>query len=87
VRSSHENWNGSGYPDGIGGEEIPLASRIVRACNAFVALTSQRPYRDAISVEEALEELERCAGTDFDPNVVRVLVARVRAEREAERAA
>ena len=50
-------------------------------------MTSQRPYRDAMSVEDALEELERCAGTDFDPTVVRVLVARVRDEHEAERAA
>lgn len=87
VRSSHENWDGSGYPDGIAGEEIPLASRIIRACNAFVAMTSQRPYRDAMTVEDALEELERCAGTDFDPTVVRVLAARARDEHEAERAA
>jgi diguanylate cyclase (GGDEF)-like protein len=87
VRSSHENWDGSGYPDGIAGEEIPLASRIIRACNAFVAMTSERAYRDALSVEDALAELERHAGTDFDPTVVRVLVARVRDELEAERAA
>ncbi|HEX2428794.1 MAG TPA: HD domain-containing phosphohydrolase [Gaiellaceae bacterium] len=87
VRSSHENWDGSGYPDGIEGEEIPLASRIIRACNAYVAMISDRPYRDALSGEEALNELMRLAGTDFDPNVVRVLVARVRDEQEAERAA
>jgi HD-GYP domain-containing protein (c-di-GMP phosphodiesterase class II) len=87
VRSSHENWDGSGYPDGVAGEEIPVASRIIRACNAFVAMTSQRPYRDAMSVDDALEELERCAGSDFDPTVVRVLVARVRDAHEAERAA
>jgi two-component system, cell cycle response regulator len=87
VRASHENWDGSGYPDGLSGEDIPLASRIIRACNAFVAMTSRRPYREAMSVEDALEELERCAGTDFDPTVARVLVARVRDERGAERAA
>jgi two-component system, cell cycle response regulator len=87
VRASHENWDGSGYPDGLAGEDIPLASRIIRACNAFVAMTSQRPYREAMSLEEALEELERCAGTEFDPTVARVLVARVRDEHEAERAA
>jgi HD-GYP domain-containing protein (c-di-GMP phosphodiesterase class II) len=87
VRSSHENWDGSGYPDGIAGDEIPLASRIIRACNAYVAMISNRPYRDALSGEEALNELMRLAGTDFDPNVVRVLVARVRDEQEAERAA
>ena len=87
VRASHENWDGSGYPDGLAGEDIPLASRIIRACNAFVAMTSNRPYRDAFSVDDALNELMRCAGTDFDPTVVRVLVARVRDEQEAERAA
>ena len=83
----HENWDGSGYPDGLAGEDIPLASRIIRACNAYVAMTSTRPYREALSVEDALNELMRCAGTDFDPTVVRVLVARVRDEHEAERAA
>jgi HD-GYP domain-containing protein (c-di-GMP phosphodiesterase class II) len=87
VRASHENWDGTGYPDGVAGEEIPLAARIVHACNAFVAMTSDRPYRTALPVEEALDELERCAGTQFDPTVVRVLVARVRDEQEAERAA
>ncbi|MCE3287957.1 MAG: diguanylate cyclase and metal dependent phosphohydrolase [Gaiellaceae bacterium] len=87
VRASHENWDGSGYPDGLAGDDIPLASRIIRACNAFVAMTSQRPYRDAMEVDDALKELTHCAGTDFDPTVARVLVARVRDEREAERAA
>ena len=87
VRASHENWDGTGYPDGIAADEIPLASRIIRVCNAFVAMTSNRPFRDALSVEEALNELMRCAGTDFDPTVVRILVARVRDEQEAERAA
>jgi two-component system, cell cycle response regulator len=87
VRASHENWDGTGYPDGIAAEEIPLASRIIRACNAFVAMTSRRPYREAMDVEEALNELMRCAGSDFDPTVVRVLVAHVRDEHEAERAA
>jgi diguanylate cyclase (GGDEF)-like protein len=87
VRASHENWDGSGYPDGLAGEDIPLASRIIRACNAYVAMTSNRPYRQALPVEDALNELMRCAGSDFDPTVVRVLVARVRDEQEAERAA
>ena len=87
VRASHENWDGSGYPDGLAAEEIPLASRIIRACNAFVAMTSQRPYREAMELDEALNELMRCAGSDFDPTVVRVLVARIRDEQEAERAA
>ncbi|HUG64098.1 MAG TPA: HD domain-containing phosphohydrolase [Gaiellaceae bacterium] len=87
VRSTHENWDGSGYPDRLAGEEIPLAARIVYACNAFVAMRTDRPYREALPVDEALNELMRCAGTQFDPTVVRVLVARVRDEQEAERAA
>ena len=87
VRASHENWDGSGYPDGTAGDDIPLASRIIRACNAFVAMTSHRPYREAFTIEAALDELMRCADTDFDPTVVRVLVSRVRDAQEAERAA
>jgi diguanylate cyclase (GGDEF)-like protein len=87
VRSSHENWDGGGYPDGLVGEEAPLASRIVRACNAFVAMTSDRPYRPALSEDDALNELMRLAGSEYDPTVVRVLVAHVRDEHEAERAA
>jgi diguanylate cyclase (GGDEF)-like protein len=87
VRSSHENWDGSGYPDALQGEEIPLAARIVRACSAYVAMISARPYRPALSEDEALNELMRLAGTEYDGNVVRVLVARVRDQHEAERAA
>jgi two-component system cell cycle response regulator len=87
VRSSHENWDGSGYPDGLAGEEIPVAARIVRACSAYVAMTSDRPYRPALSEDDALNELMRLTGTEYDATVVRVLVARVRDEREAERAA
>ena len=87
VRSSHENWDGSGYPDGLGGDEIPLGARIIRACNAYVAMTSDRPYRPALSDEDALNELTRQAGSEYDATVVRVLAARVRDEHEAERAA
>jgi diguanylate cyclase (GGDEF)-like protein len=87
VRASHENWDGSGYPDGLREEETPLAARIIRACNAYVAMTSERPYREAFSEEEALYELMRLAGAEYDPTVVRVLVAHVRDEHEAERAA
>lgn len=87
VRATHENWDGTGYPDGKVGEEIPLAARIVYACNAFVAMTTGRPYRKAMPVADALNELMRCAGTQFDPDVVRALVTRVRDEQEAERAA
>ena len=87
VRASHENWDGTGYPDGLTGEEVPLAARIIRACNAYVAMTSDRPYRKAFAEDEALNELMRLAGAEYDPTVVRVLVAHVRDEHEAERAA
>jgi len=80
VRSSHERWDGSGYPDRLRGEEIPLASRIVFACDAFSAMTTRRPYHDAMSVDEALAELVRCSGSQFDPDVVAPLVRIVRAE-------
>ena len=86
VRSSHENWDGSGYPDRLSGDEIPLASRIIHACDAFVAMTTTRPYRAKLTVAAALEELERHAGTQFDPSVARALVAHVR-ETAADRAA
>ncbi|HEY1316390.1 MAG TPA: diguanylate cyclase [Gaiella sp.] len=78
VRSSHERWDGTGYPDGLAGEEIPRASRIVCACDAFEAMTSSRPYRTARSVEDAVAELRRCSGTQFDPAVVDVLATIVR---------
>ena len=71
VRSSHERFDGSGYPDGLTGEQIPLGSRIVFVCSAFQDMTTARAHRAALSVDEALEELERGAGTQFDPDVVR----------------
>src|SRR6476659_3364365 len=67
VRSSHERWDGTGYPDELAGTEIPLASRIVCACDAFSAMTSPRPYHQAMSVDAALDELVRCSGSQFDP--------------------
>jgi putative nucleotidyltransferase with HDIG domain len=75
VRSCHERWDGAGYPDGLAGEAIPLVARIVCACDAFSAMTTTRSYRPARPVAEAVEELERCAGTQFDPRVVAALVA------------
>ena len=74
VRSCHENWDGTGYPDRLAGEEIPLVARIVTACDAFSAMTTTRSYRRALSQNEALRELEACAGSQFDPRVVAVLL-------------
>jgi two-component system, cell cycle response regulator len=73
VRASHERWDGHGYPDGLAGEAIPLEARIVCACDAFDAMLSQRPYKAPLTHLEALAELRRCAGTQFDPAVVEVL--------------
>ena len=70
VRAAHERWDGRGYPDGLAGEAIPLASRIVFVCDAFHAMTSDRPYRRALSADEAIEELRAQAGRQFDPRVV-----------------
>jgi HD-GYP domain-containing protein (c-di-GMP phosphodiesterase class II) len=73
VRSSHEHYDGHGYPDGLVGESIPIESRIVTACDAYSAMTTDRPYRAAMPIDEALEELRDCAGTQFDPLVVSAL--------------
>jgi diguanylate cyclase (GGDEF)-like protein len=75
VRHEHERWDGGGYPDGVAGDEIPLASRIVLACDAYHALVSDRPYRRAMSPEHARAELRAGAGTQFDPAVVAALLA------------
>jgi HD-GYP domain-containing protein (c-di-GMP phosphodiesterase class II) len=77
VRSCHEDWDGTGYPDGLAGEAIPRVARIVRACDAYSAMTTDRPYRKALPVEDAIAELRRCSGTDFDPEVVEALAAAV----------
>jgi HD-GYP domain-containing protein (c-di-GMP phosphodiesterase class II) len=87
VRSTHERWDGGGYPDGLVGEEIPLAARIISVCDAFTAMTSQRAYRSALSEHEAIAELERFAGTQFDPTVVSVAVSLVRDRLRAGEAA
>ena len=81
VRSSHERFDGTGYPDGTRGEEIPLGARIIAVCDAYDAMTSDRPYRATMSVEAALSEICSCAGGQFDPAVVDAFRA-VLAERE-----
>ena len=75
VRSCHERWDGRGYPDRLAGDEIPLIARIVCCCDAFDAMTSDRPYRPARSPGDALDELRSCSGTQFDPAVVEALAA------------
>jgi diguanylate cyclase (GGDEF)-like protein len=70
VRSTHERFDGDGYPDGLRGEEIPIGARIICVCDSFDAMTSDRPYRVAMTPEDALAELRRCAGSQFDPAVV-----------------
>ena len=78
VRASHERWDGLGYPDGVSGPSIPIAARIVSSCVAFIAMTNDRPYRPRMSCEAALRELVDNAGFQFDPHVVRSLIAVVR---------
>jgi HD-GYP domain-containing protein (c-di-GMP phosphodiesterase class II) len=73
VRSSHEHYDGSGYPDGLAGEQIPIEARVVTCCDAFSAMTTTRPYRKAMSFEAAIAELRACAGTQFDPRVAEAL--------------
>jgi len=80
VRSSHENWDGSGYPDGLAGEEIPLASRVIRVCNAYGALTDSRPYGDRSSDATALIGLRQGAGSEFDPDLVELFAREVAVE-------
>jgi two-component system cell cycle response regulator len=81
VRASHERWDGDGYPDGLAGELIPLGARIVAVCDAYDAMTTTRPYRRAMSEAEAMAELRRCAGHQFDPRVVATFERVVARER------
>jgi GAF domain-containing protein len=74
VRFHHERWDGAGYPDGLSGPRIPLASRIISVCDAYGAMTCDRPYRDAMSSGEALREIKAGAGSQFDPAVVAALI-------------
>jgi HD-GYP domain-containing protein (c-di-GMP phosphodiesterase class II) len=84
VRASHESFDGSGYPDGLVGEQIPLEARVISCCDAFSAMTTDRSYRKARSASAALEELQRCAGTQFDSRVVEAVVAVTQRKMERE---
>jgi putative nucleotidyltransferase with HDIG domain len=70
----HERWDGQGYPTGRAGEQIPIEARVLAVADAFDAMTSDRPYRPALSLEDALAEVARCSGTQFDPEIVRVFL-------------
>lgn len=70
IRHHHERWDGKGYPDGLAGEDIPLPARVFTLADTFDAMTTDRPYRKAMPDEAALEEIQRCGGTQFDPDLV-----------------
>ena len=84
VRSTHERFDGRGYPDGLAGDDIPLGARVISVCDAFDAMTSDRPYRRGMSAEKAIYELRNCSGSQFDPVVVDALCS-VFAERRPDR--
>src|SRR3954469_17938615 len=83
VRHVHEHWDGSGHPDGLAGDEIPMGSRVIAPCDAYHAMTSPRPWRAALTHEEAVHELLEGAKTQFDPEVVEVLIGHVNGLRQA----
>jgi two-component system cell cycle response regulator len=82
VPSSHERWDGTGYPDELGREDIPLGARIIFAADAFDAMTSPRAYKPIRTEPQALAELRRCAGSQFDPAVIAVLADALNASSE-----
>jgi HD-GYP domain-containing protein (c-di-GMP phosphodiesterase class II) len=83
VRHEHEHWDGSGYPDRLRGHNIPIGSRIILACDAYEAMTTPRPYRPAMSREEAIDQLRAGSGTTYDPDVVDALLDLLGVDRPA----
>ena len=77
VLNHHERWDGGGYPNGLKGGAIPLEARIITIADSYDAMTSERSYRKGLSKEEAIKELTRCSGSQFDPNIVEVFVNQV----------
>ncbi len=83
VRATHEHYDGGGYPDGLSGEQIPQAARIIAICDAYHAMRSDRTYRSAISRDEAIQELRRCAGNQFDPEITKIFLELMADEQAA----
>jgi two-component system cell cycle response regulator len=77
VRASHERWDGDGYPDRLRGDEIPIGARVIAVCDAFDAMVSSKPYRPSFDSLQALDELQRCSGTQFDPRLVELFCEQV----------
>jgi HD-GYP domain-containing protein (c-di-GMP phosphodiesterase class II) len=75
----HERWDGGGYPEGLKGEEIPIEARILAIADTFAAMTSARPYRPAVHTEDVITELRRCAGSQFDPQLVEGFIGIIKA--------
>jgi HD-GYP domain-containing protein (c-di-GMP phosphodiesterase class II) len=84
IQHHHEFWNGQGYPDGLAGERIPLGARIVAVCDAFDAMTSDRPYRTALPLAEACRRIKEAAGSQFDPGCARLLLELVGSAGDVE---
>jgi len=82
IRHHHERFNGKGYPDGLRGKEIPLGARIVGTCDSYDAMTSDRPYRKALSKSESISELKRCSGSQFDPEIIPVFIEVLEDDRQ-----
>jgi HD-GYP domain-containing protein (c-di-GMP phosphodiesterase class II) len=85
VRAHHERFDGAGYPDGLAGDEIPIEARIITVCDSFSAMTTNRSYRRGMSHADAIDELRRCSGSQFDPQVVEALTAMLHASEEPNR--